>query len=1265
MHSLEQRIAVLRTRARRLVWVRGVSWVVAGALAAIVVLGWTDYLLNLVNFRVPGLRLLSTAALLGVLAWMLYRYLGRPLLTRLRDVDVALRLERRFPELQGRLASSVEFLRQPEDEPLAGSAALRRAVIAQTAAEADRLDFSEALNTRPTMRAALTAVCVCLLAAILLAADYTKACIALERLVNPFGGADWPQQHYLQLTQQKTSVGRGQTFEVEVTAAEGTELPDEVWIHYRTQDADGTVTDESRLMQPVEGAAEPTVAAARENVIRPFFYRVTGGDDDSMLPIRVEVVEPPRIHRLVVRLTPPHYTGWPVLDAGRQIRALVGTRMAIEAETTKPLRSAVLWIEIDGQKKRLPAVLRADGYGFTLSADKTPDDCTPDDCAPDDAPDLVIRRPEHSDGYTYGFELVDRDDDHVEGGSDFRGEIFAVADAPPTVAVGHPPTGERLFVTVQAIVPIRAAADDDLAVRDVWLQFGPPEATPADPTGVPTGRKLVFPDALPLGPFPPGPKPAAWFPAESEAGARRAIEYGWELGEVAGLAPGMQITFRVEASDYCGQTGRSETRELLIISDEELQNRIATGQTRIIAELTRALRVQNESHGKVQALLTRIAEMECLRESDADVLQAAELNQSQVDAGLTEPSSGVRGQIAVLLADLDNNRLESPDVRRHVHVLLGELDHIAGGDLPAAGRELTVAAKATRVRIEQLPPLPLGSPPQNRPLGPDPASTAALAAADAHQAAVIASLEQVLSELKQWDNYRRFYRRVSQLLKDQQDAADRTGQLGGDTAAMPWADLSPPQRADLKVLGGRQRELAHQFDRVLWEMADAIGPLESDDPLAAQTIADAAAEAARLAIAQRMRQCGQQIDRNLIYAATGQQQQIIRDLQEVLDVLANRRQHELARLVEKLTKAEGDLADIERQQDGLRKQIQAASQEPDEATRTQQLQRLSRQQRQLQQKTEEMARRLARLMADRAGRTAKRAAQSMGNAADAAGAGDNRQAAENANDAQQVLKLAREQLAERRFQAQLELAAETLARLEDEVKHLHRRQQKVLEETRRYAALKDSGELSHAQSGGLLAVAREQRALESEVSSLASGLGDGGAFRLALGSAAVDMARAAGRLERQLTDAVTLQAAHSALRRLALLLEALEPERPLPSDGGTGGPNGGDGGGLGGGEMPGGVQTVTELKLLKLMQHDLRLRTEALDAQTAPLDTLNAEHRRQYQELSREQGRLAVLVFQLLQVDTTAPEDDPGTLPDLRVDPANDPELLPLEEELP
>ena len=61
-----------------------------------------------------------------------------------------------------------------------------------------------------------------------------------------------------------------------------------------------------------------------------------------------------------------------------------------------------------------------------------------------------------------------------------------------------------------------------------------------------------------------------------------------------------------------------------------------------------------------------------------------------------------------------------------------------------------------------------------------------------------------------------------------------------------------------------------------------------------------------------------------------------------------------------------------------------------------------------------------------------------------------------------------------------------------------------------------------------------------------------------------------------------------------------------------------------------GVLPLAQLKLLKLLQEDLNLRTQQLNQAEAagkPADEL----REQYARLSEEQGRLAELTFQLLR----------------------------------
>jgi hypothetical protein len=159
---------------------------------------------------------------------------------------------------------------------------------------------------------------------------------------------------------------------------------------------------------------------------------------------------------------------------------------------------------------------------------------------------------------------------------------------------------------------------------------------------------------------------------------------------------------------------------------------------------------------------------------------------------------------------------------------------------------------------------------------------------------------------------------------------------------------------------------------------------------------------------------------------------------------------------------------------------------------------------------------------------------------------------------------------------------------------------------------------------------------------------------------------AAAQLERRQTGAATVEAERNALHRLQMLLDALTPEKP---DGDSASET--EGGGRQPGPQGDGVQTLAELKLLKLLQEEINLRTVELQ-QSASGQGLTEPQRRECQSLSEEQGRLAVLVLELIRPADANADDDPDNLPDMREDKLQDqPEKgpprkpLPLKEELP
>ena len=519
---------------------------------------------------------------------------------------------------------------------------------------------------------------------------------------------------------------------------------------------------------------------------------------------------------------------------------------------------------------------------------------------------------------------------------------------------------------------------------------------------------------------------------------------------------------------------------------------------------------------------------------------------------------------------------------------------------------------------------------------------AALAVVGSNQDEVIRSLEAMLGNLSEWDSYRRFGRDVAQIDREQEEVERATKQAAGKTLGKDPKDLDPQQLAELKKISARQSELGRRFDKLLQQMDEARGRLDETDPLAGATLADALHLTRQQGTSGQMRSAGNQVERNQLGQAGRAQEQARKDLAEMLDILANRREHELGRLLKKLRQAEQELAELRRQHEGLRKKRAeaAAAEAGGEKTEAQkrQLERLTRQQRELQEQIARLSRKLERLQAERAGRSAGSAAAKLGREAGAGEKGEQGAAEQQSNLADLDLEQAQEQLAERRKEVEADLARAQLARLQDALKSLHEREQQVLAETGRLEGFRtENRELSRAQSTSVHSLAREQRALESETRAQAEKLAAAEVFRLALDSAARDMAHAVARLDTGDTGPAAQQAEQDALARLAALLEALKPSNQA---GQPKKPGGGDGQGKQGGNTDA-IKLLSELKLLKLMQEDLNRRFQHLPQG-------DVERAARLSELGEEQGRLADVAFKLSQPTEGNPEDDPEKLPDLR-----------------
>ena len=186
--------------------------------------------------------------------------------------------------------------------------------------------------------------------------------------------------------------------------------------------------------------------------------------------------------------------------------------------------------------------------------------------------------------------------------------------------------------------------------------------------------------------------------------------------------------------------------------------------------MARLLKLQRDSRRRSQAPGDPPARDGRLDQLDLDHLQAAELNQRQVARSLTSRSDGVPMHMLALLADLENNRVDSPDIQRRMQALLAEIERLDREHLPPD--------RPRTDRGDQVGPDSAGQADEPRPRPTTTRPAPALAERGQAQDEVIAALEAMLGQLKQWDDYRRFHRDLAQLLRDQEELAAAGGRTG-------------------------------------------------------------------------------------------------------------------------------------------------------------------------------------------------------------------------------------------------------------------------------------------------------------------------------------------------------------------------------------------------------------------------------------------------------------------------------------------------------
>ena len=212
---------------------------------------------------------------------------------------------------------------------------------------------------------------------------------------------------------------------------------------------------------------------------------------------------------------------------------------------------------------------------------------------------------------------------------------------------------------------------------------------------------------------------------------------------------------------------------------------------------------------------------------------------------------------------------------------------------------------------------------------------------------------------------------------------------------------------------------------------------------------------------------------------------------------------------------------------------------------------------------------------------------------------------------------------------------EKLFQLEQELKKMLEAQQGILDRTKET----DKQTVACAVKKGMVKMLYgDQQKLSDATRVVVKKLEDAPVFQWVLQTTSDDMGEAATRLDKEDSGGVTQEIEDDAIKKLADLVEALRKERTKPQQGGGGG------GGGGGGKQPL-VPPIAELKMLKIMQHDVNVKTKKIDDEAAQSAAehadLNKDQRDRLRRAASKEGEIARITNKIAQDLNGAEEQAP------------------------
>jgi hypothetical protein len=694
----------LRGAIRRLFILDGLSRIFLAMTAFVVVTFLLDWSLILP----AGVRLfLLTAGAVGfgVLAFKRIFY---PLGVKISDDDLALFVERHFPELNDRLISAIQLTREPVDESgMTQSPELIGALVADAEQATSQINFRSVIVGKHVGRIALWAAMAILVigGAAAVKPDYAR--IYLSRVVG--GATKWPQRTHLQVldfANSKKVMARGDDLTVAVEFAG--RKPSRMMLEYKFS----TGEKGREHMSPLSGNRYQFTFT---RVPGPFEFFVEGGDDITAVH-NVDTVTPPSLDAVKLYYEYPVYMRMSNTPADRpetsgNVAAPFGTKVRFEAMTNEDLKAAQLAIGFKGKETVTDLLVGKSPEGKPRAL----------------AGSFMVNEAvsEYALNLTAENGLPNRDP--------IRFTIRGVEDRVPDIVVKDPLGDE--FVTDLCERPLEIEVKDDHGIARIALEYrilAQQQGKSKDWTGVEFNREQNSRDYGEL---------------------QIRSEYVLNIGQM-GLQAGDHVELRFRAEDYKDVGGRnmrlSKVYKMSIVSVGTLEKELQDAIEKIKILLKNQKLRQETAWSRTGRLINNFGRLDLLTPEQQSEVRQAGLEQNDITSKL----DGARKDIRQIQRRGVYNKIYNEAAAAKLQGALDELDPLVGipGEATRDGLSRVAAAKldgAARLKS-----------------GAD--RTTSFRDGQSMQGAVAVGIQKALDFLDKWSSYQEVIR-IAREIKEQQD----------------------------------------------------------------------------------------------------------------------------------------------------------------------------------------------------------------------------------------------------------------------------------------------------------------------------------------------------------------------------------------------------------------------------------------------------------------------------------------------------------------